>query len=98
MCFAMCFLFWDRQAAALFIAAFSRKGYWHLSKILATQTGMTHEWIASQGLISVRDLWLKAHGCRLFACSSIVNRPARTCLCRARQTGPHAGGGVGAGG
>ena len=63
MCFAMCFLFWDRQAAALFIAAISRKSYWHLSKILATQTGMTNEWIASQGLISVRDLWLKAHGC-----------------------------------
>ena len=80
MCFAMCFLLWDRQTAALFIAAFSRKGYWYLSKILATQTGTTNEWIASQGLISVRDLWLKAHDCRLFACSSIVNRPVRRVL------------------
>ena len=40
----------------------SRKGYWHLSKTLATQTGMTNEWLAEQGLISIRDLWMKAHG------------------------------------
>ncbi len=40
----------------------SRKGYWHLSKTLATQTGMTNEWLAKQGLISIRDLWLKAQG------------------------------------
>ena len=40
----------------------SRKSYWHLSKTLATQTGMTNEWLASQGLISIRKLWLKAHG------------------------------------
>ncbi len=39
-----------------------RRSYWHLSKILATQTGMTKEWLASQGLISVRDLWIKAQG------------------------------------
>ena len=40
----------------------SRKGYWHLSKTLATQTGMTNGWLAEQGLISIRDLWMKAHG------------------------------------
>jgi RNA-directed DNA polymerase len=44
------------------LTAISRKGYWHLSKTLATQTGMTNRWLASQGLLSVRDLWLKAHG------------------------------------
>jgi RNA-directed DNA polymerase len=48
-----------RQAV---MTAISRKSYWHLSKTLATQTGMTNEWLASQGLISVRDLWIKAHG------------------------------------
>jgi len=44
------------------LTALSRKSYWHLSKTLATQTGMTNKWLASQGLISVRDLWIKAHG------------------------------------
>lgn len=44
------------------LTAISRKSYWHLSKSLATQTGMTNEWLASQGLLSVRDLWLKVHG------------------------------------
>jgi len=44
------------------LTAISRKSYWHLSRTLATQTGMTNAWLASQGLLSVRDLWLKAHG------------------------------------
>jgi len=44
------------------MTAISRKSYWHLSKTLATQTGMTNRWLASQGLLSVRDLWIKAHG------------------------------------
>jgi RNA-directed DNA polymerase len=44
------------------LTALSRKSYWHLSRSLATQTGMTNAWLASQGLLSVRDLWLKAHG------------------------------------
>ena len=50
---------WKREAI---LTAISRKSYWHLSKSLATQTGMTNAWLASQGLLSVRDLWLKAHG------------------------------------
>lgn len=50
---------WKREALR---TAVSRKGYWHLSKTLATQTGMTNAWLKSQGLLSVRDLWLKAHG------------------------------------
>ena len=33
------------------LAALSRKGYWHLSRTLATQTGMTNEWLRSQGLV-----------------------------------------------
>lgn len=40
----------------------SSKAYWHLSRTLVTQTGMTNDWLQSQGLISVRDLWVKAHG------------------------------------
>ena len=39
----------------------SRKGPWHLSRTLATQTGMTNQWLMDQGLLSVKDLWVKIH-------------------------------------
>lgn len=42
--------------------ALSSKSYWHLSRTLATQTGMTNEWLESQGLINIREQWMKAHG------------------------------------
>jgi len=41
--------------------ALSRKSYWHMARTLATQSGMTNEWLASQGLISVRTLWIAFH-------------------------------------
>lgn len=44
------------------LTALGRKSYWHLPKTLATQTGMTNKWLAGLGLISVHDLWIKAHG------------------------------------
>jgi RNA-directed DNA polymerase len=44
------------------LTALSRKAYWHLARTLATQTGMTNRWLANQGLLSIRDLWMKAHG------------------------------------
>jgi RNA-directed DNA polymerase len=44
------------------LTARSSKSYGRLSRTLATQTGMTNAWLQSQGLISVRDLWLKAQG------------------------------------
>ena len=50
-----------RKKAAI-LTAISRKSYWHLSRSLATQTGMTNEWLAAQGLVSIRALWLKAQG------------------------------------
>lgn len=40
----------------------SGKSYWHLSKTKATQMAMSNDWLKSQGLISVRDLWMKAQG------------------------------------
>ena len=43
-------------------SANSRKGYWHLARTLATQTGMTNAWLQQQGLISIRHRWMKAHG------------------------------------
>ena len=44
------------------LTAISSKSYWHLSKTFATQTGMTNDWLTSQGLISVRALWMRVHG------------------------------------
>ncbi|EKU96243.1 Retron-type reverse transcriptase [Leptolyngbya sp. PCC 7375] len=50
----------DKRHAIL--TGISRRGYWHLSRTLATQSGMTNEWLAQQGLLSIRDLWMKAQG------------------------------------
>ena len=44
------------------LTAISSKSYWHLSKTLATQSGMTNVWLEKQGLVNIRDLWMKAHG------------------------------------
>ena len=42
---------------AIFVAI-SRKGPWHLARTLATQTGMTNQWLKDQGLLSVKELWV----------------------------------------
>ena len=42
-------------------AGLSRKGPWKLSRTLATQSGMTNEWLKIQGLLSVKDLWVSIH-------------------------------------
>ena len=39
----------------------SRKGPYRLAKTLATQSGMTNKWLKKQGLLSVKDLWVKIH-------------------------------------
>jgi RNA-directed DNA polymerase len=41
--------------------ALSRKSYWHISRTMATQSGMTDAWLTSQGLVSVRTLWIAFH-------------------------------------
>ena len=40
----------------------SSKGYWHMSRTLATQTGMTNKWLKELGLVSVRNIWIKVQG------------------------------------
>jgi RNA-directed DNA polymerase len=45
---------------AIFVAI-SRKGPWHLARTLATQTGMTNQWLKDQGLLSVKELWVNIH-------------------------------------
>ena len=42
-------------------AGLSRKSYWRLSKTLATQSGMTNQWLADQGLVSIKTLWVAFH-------------------------------------
>jgi RNA-directed DNA polymerase len=42
-------------------AGLSRKSYWRLSRTLATQTGMTNQWLAEQGLVSIKTLWVSFH-------------------------------------
>jgi RNA-directed DNA polymerase len=44
------------------LTGISSKSYWHLSRSQATQVGMTNDWLKGQGLVSIRDLWMKAHG------------------------------------
>lgn len=43
------------------LTALSRKGPWHCARTLATQAGMTNKWLCEQGLISVKDQWVKIH-------------------------------------
>ena len=40
---------------------FSRKGPWKCARTLATQTGMTNQWLKDQGLLSVKELWVIIH-------------------------------------
>ena len=43
------------------MTSLSRKGPWHLARTLATQSGMTNKWLVDQGLVVVKDLWVKIH-------------------------------------
>jgi len=44
------------------LTAISSKSYWHLSRTLATQTGMTNDWLKGRGLVSIRALGMQAQG------------------------------------
>lgn len=39
----------------------TRKGPWKCARTLATQTGMTNQWLKDQGLVSVKEQWVKIH-------------------------------------
>lgn len=39
----------------------SSKGPYRLARTLATQSGMTNKWLEVQGLVSIRELWIKFH-------------------------------------
>lgn len=44
------------------ITGVSSKSYWHLARTPATQQGMSNAWLKEQGLISIRNEWMKAQG------------------------------------
>jgi RNA-directed DNA polymerase len=41
--------------------AMSRKGPWNLSRTLATQVGMTVQWLKEQGVVSIKEMWVNIH-------------------------------------
>jgi RNA-directed DNA polymerase len=45
---------------AIFIGL-SSKGYYRLAKTKAVQLGINNEWLKAQGLVSVKDQWVKFH-------------------------------------
>jgi len=42
-------------------AGLNRDGSWAMSRRLDAQTGMTNKWLEEQGLLSVKELWVKLH-------------------------------------
>ena len=48
----------QRQAISV---GLSSKGPYRLAKTYASQLGMNNQWLKDQGLVSVRDLWIKFH-------------------------------------
>lgn len=42
-------------------AGLNRNGPWAMSRRLAAQHGMTNQWLKDQGLVSVKELWVKTH-------------------------------------
>ena len=65
---------------AAILTAISSKSYWHLSRSLATQTGMTNDWLQHTGLGEYSCAVDEGARLRLrcSACSLSVNRPVRT--------------------
>ena len=47
----------------------SRKGPWHMAKTIASGVGMTNDWLAYQGVVSLKSLWAS------------LAPPHRTALC-----------------
>jgi len=39
----------------------SSKGYYRLAKTKAVQLGINNDWLKAQGLVSVKDKWVKFH-------------------------------------
>nr|WP_282754958.1 reverse transcriptase domain-containing protein [Desulfuromonas thiophila] len=42
-------------------AGMNRNGPWAMSRRLAAHSGLTNEWLKDQGLVSVKELWVRRH-------------------------------------
>jgi hypothetical protein len=42
-------------------AGMNRNDPWAMARRLAAHTGMTNQWLKDQGLVSVKELWVKTH-------------------------------------
>lgn len=42
--------------------AVSSKSYWHMARTPGLQQALSNAWLKAQGLVSVKDLWIKAQG------------------------------------
>ena len=42
-------------------AGMNRNGPWAMSRRLAAHSGLTNDWLMEQGLVSVKELWVKTH-------------------------------------
>ena len=42
-------------------AGMNRNGPWAMARRLAAHTGLTNQWLKDQGLVSVKELWVKIH-------------------------------------
>ena len=81
--------------------AISRKGPWHLARTLATQTGMTNQWLKDQetslklrpsgGLLSVKELWVNTCPAVVFDEGGCITRLRSGGLCEPPCADPHGG-------
>ncbi|MFN5918553.1 MAG: hypothetical protein ACK41S_11145 [Planctomycetota bacterium] len=55
----------------------SRKGPWHMAKTIASGVGMTNDWLASQGVLSLKTLWAELAHLRGTAAALLCVEPTR---------------------
>ena len=54
-----------------------RKGPWHMAKTIASGVGMTNDWLASQGVLSLKTLWAELAHLRGTAAALLCVEPTR---------------------
>ncbi len=55
----------------------SRKGLWNMAETIASGVGMTNDWLASQGVLSLKTLWAELAYLRRTAAALLCVEPTR---------------------
>ena len=55
----------------------SRKGLWNMAETIASGVGMTNDWLASQGVLSLKTLWAELAHLRGTAAALLCVEPTR---------------------